>query len=173
MDLGAYRRAIDALPIYERLVFLNSFSEILADDWLKILDGHLTGRVGIVGASASFESMAGRFWSHPPKWLFRIWQYPEFPNPHLRTNAFIIRRETALAVWPKQVRTKQAAHLFESGRHSLTRRIQRLGLDAVVAERNGAGLEVAGWPGSAFRNNHARLLVGDNKTRVYDEADEQ
>jgi hypothetical protein len=50
-DLGAYRRAAEALP-HRRLALLNSFSEILADDWLGIMLGALD-RPGVAAVAAS------------------------------------------------------------------------------------------------------------------------
>jgi hypothetical protein len=55
-DLGAYHRAAEVLP-HARLALLNSFSEILADDWLGILlDALERPAVAAVAASASWGS---------------------------------------------------------------------------------------------------------------------
>lgn len=57
-DLGAYRRAARELP-HRRLVFLNSFSVILADRWLELLAAPAGDpRVGAVAASASWGSQS-------------------------------------------------------------------------------------------------------------------
>jgi hypothetical protein len=57
-DLGAYCRAARELP-HRRLAFLNSFSVILADDWLKLLAAPaLDPGVGAVAASGSWGSHA-------------------------------------------------------------------------------------------------------------------
>lgn len=55
-DLGAYRRAAETLP-HRRLALLNSFSEVLAEDWLGILLDAMAGRgVAAVAASGSWGS---------------------------------------------------------------------------------------------------------------------
>jgi hypothetical protein len=56
LDLGAYLAAAQRLQ-RERYCFVNSFSVILADDWLAMLDRALTRPgVGMVGATGSWAS---------------------------------------------------------------------------------------------------------------------
>jgi hypothetical protein len=67
---------------------------------------------------------------------------------------------------------KRAAYLLESGRQSLTRRIQEQGLRAVVVGRDGRDYDVEEWPASrTFRSgDQGNLLVADNQTRDYQTA---
>lgn len=155
------------VPDCDKFCFLNSFSEILCDDWLKKLDDALTPEVGLVGCTGSCESLAtnsGKLWH-------RLFVKP-FPNPHIRTNAFLIRKETMLRVWPRRFRTKAACYLFESGRNSLTRRVERIFKFAVVASRGGSiysfgdcGYKVA-WTFRTPSQNY-NLIIADNQTRQY------
>lgn len=56
-DLAAYAHAADRIE-HERLCFLNSYSEILAPDWLAMLDSALDQPgVGLVGATGSWASL--------------------------------------------------------------------------------------------------------------------
>jgi hypothetical protein len=56
LDLTAYMAAAGVLD-HDRLCFVNSFSEILAPDWLRALDAGLDGPgVGAAGASGSWAS---------------------------------------------------------------------------------------------------------------------
>jgi len=56
-DLAAYAYAAEQLE-HERLCFLNSYSEILAPDWLAKLDHALDqDRTGLVGATGSWASI--------------------------------------------------------------------------------------------------------------------
>jgi hypothetical protein len=58
-DLGAYWDAVAALE-HETLVFVNSFSEVLAAGWLGALTGALADRtVGLAGATGSWNSQRG------------------------------------------------------------------------------------------------------------------
>ena len=56
-DLAAYAHATERLE-HERLCFLNSYSAILAPDWLAKLEGALDQpRAGLVGATGSWASL--------------------------------------------------------------------------------------------------------------------
>lgn len=58
-DLNAYVRAAQHLP-HERLCFVNSFSEVLADSWLDALVAPLADpRTGATAATASWASILG------------------------------------------------------------------------------------------------------------------
>lgn len=171
LDLAAYREAIEATDA-EFYCFLNSYSEPLVNDWLRLLVGHLNdATIAAVGASGSYESILTT--SHP---LTRIRKrgFPEFPNPHLRTNAFATRREQLTAIrWPP-IASKMDARRFESGSDSLTRQLQKLGR-VVVAGRDGRAYDVGDWQASnTFRSQgQANLLVSDNRTREYLAASEE
>lgn len=165
LDLAAYREAIAASDA-EAYCFLNSYSEPLVTDWLRLLVGHLNDpTISAVGASGSYESIHTT--SHP---LTRIRKrgFPEFPNPHLRTNAFAARREQLTrARWPT-ITSKLDALRFESGPQSLTHQLQTFGR-AVVAGRDGCAYDVDAWQQSnTFRwGNETNLLISDNRTREY------
>lgn len=165
LDLAAYREAIEATDA-EVFCFLNSYSEPLVGDWLRLLVGHLNdATIAAVGASGSYESILTT--SHPLTRL-RKRGFPKFPNPHLRTNAFAARREQLMAIhWPT-IASKMAARRFESGPDSLTRQLQTLGR-VVVAGRNGRAYDVGDWQASnTFRSEgQVNLLVSDNRTREY------
>jgi hypothetical protein len=97
--------------------------------------------------------------------------FEPFPVPHLRTNAFCIEHATLTRVaWP-EIRTKRDAYLLESGRHSLTRRVERLGLRAVVVDRAGEAYDSAEWHRSDtfWQRRQEGLLVADNQTRAYEQ----
>jgi hypothetical protein len=100
----------------------------------------------------------------------KYWAYfPAFPNPHIRANAFMIRRDVFQGVrWPRNPSRLESFRL-ESGRRSLTRQVLKLGLDAVVVGRDGRRYGVSEWPSSGtFRqNNQENLLVADNHTIEY------
>ncbi|HWF51702.1 MAG TPA: hypothetical protein VG294_13775 [Solirubrobacteraceae bacterium] len=170
-DLDAYlaaARAVDA----PAMCFLNSNSEILASGWLRALRLVLQEPgVGLVGATGSNESALSSA-PHLLRPLLRR-RYPPFPNPHLRTNGFMLERALMLGLdWPATTRKRGALEL-ESGVSSITRQVWALGLQALVIGRDGVGYPPERWRESAtFRSgNQANLLVADNRTRQYDEAD--
>jgi hypothetical protein len=171
LDLGTYRVLAEACDA-EHACFLNTESRALADGWLARLRGAAAAPdVGIAGASGSLESML----SDAPRWLkaARALQFAAFPNPHVRTNAFLARRELLLELdWPL-VRRKGPAHRLESGRRSLTRQILDRGLRPVVVGRDGVVFDPPEWAASrTFRlDDQGNLLVADKRTEQYARAD--
>lgn len=194
-DIDAYLAAAQQLP-QAYLCFVNSWSVIQDVEWLRKMYAHAADeRAGIVGATASYESLydtlvrcRSQLGFEPrvrqailggkANWRDQLRRYvtlrdlrfrlkfPPFPNPHIRTNAFMVRRDVFLRVraWPMKV--KMDGYRFESGRRSMTRQILRMGLDALVVDSNGKAYSVADWARSeTFRQGLQRdLLVADNQT---------
>jgi hypothetical protein len=198
LDIGAYFAAVDRLE-HGHFCFLNSYSRILAPDWLAKLHRWITaGGVGLAGATGSCQRLG-----HPAdarglerrvlaRWrrgdllqpiayrllrLAGLWRpardFPPFPNYHLRTNAFMAARATLERVRPGPIRTKLGAWKFESGNDSLTQRVRRLGLRVLVVGRDGEGYEPERWHlSNTFRQSRQEnLLVADNQTDGYEAAD--
>ena len=177
LDLPAYGLAARELE-HERLCLLNSYSSILADDWLARLVRALDDPgVGLVGASGSWESQAEwvrgkvRYWPYQLLGLARARRdYPRFPNPHIRTTAFAIERSRLLELELERAGDKRATYLLESGPRSITRQIQERGARAAVVGRDGRSYDVPEWPLSAtYRAGGQRnLLVADRRTRDWE-----
>ncbi len=239
-DIAAYADAAAQLP-HRRVVFLNTFSEIAADGWLRKLDSAFADtEVGIAGATGSYESPLSSmkhvqkgWWllqskgiPNPagalrllqairrrlPKWLAtklvslvvsyfsarssrancdqalddrfeaywanqigpggalaRLKDMKVFPNPHIRTNAFMIERKLFLNVLPDSLETKNDSYLFESGPDGLTQQILLRGLKVVVVGANGRVYAMEEWGDSGtFRlGDQHNLLVKDNQTRAF------
>lgn len=180
-DIGSYQRAVQSLD-HDLLCFLNSYSRILADDWLqKLTNPFGRGPVGLVGATGSWESMYSDVrYAAPPGWLRRIkWlvglavrriQFPSFPNPHIRSNAFVIRREVFLKLNLPAIRSKENAWQIESGRNSITRQVLARGLDAVVVGMDNKVYAIPGWRESRTfrRDSQSNLLIADNQTDLFE-----
>jgi hypothetical protein len=99
--------------------------------------------------------------------------FDPFPNQHVRTNAFLIAREVMLDLKVGAIRNKMDAAAFESGKAGLTRQLSARGLRALVVGRDGVAYAGDEWREShTFRSGEQRnLLVADNRTRQYAEAD--
>ncbi|MET4186695.1 hypothetical protein ABIB94_008837 [Bradyrhizobium sp. JR7.2] len=243
-DITAYKLAAEALP-HDYACFLNTFSEIESDDWLRKLHDHASRvDVGIAGATASLESvresmksmskavwlcvqgipydpLIAERWGHEilkfaPHWLARrppslyrrarrlagrvlalklaalrppsrqeiedhfeiVWakggaiyaKLPSFPNPHIRTNAFMMRRPVFLEVLPPTLATKEDCFEFESGHTSMTNSVVRRGLHAVVVGDDGKAYHSSEWSSSkTFRSGaQENILVSDNRTRAFE-----
>ncbi len=158
-DIGPYMDVARAQK-HQYFCFLNSFSEILSPDWLTKLHTVIKTKTdaGIVGATGSWETTADNM---------------QFPNYHMRTNAFLISSALLndLEIWPMV--EKHHASLFEAGPQSLTRQILARGLQPYVVDRFGKAWAKEDW----HRANTYRaagqegLLVSDNRTNAYQMAD--
>jgi hypothetical protein len=238
-DIHAYLKAAATLP-HEYLCFLNTASEITADNWLQKLHAPLADPgVGLAGATASYESitdtidlgskviwLAGRnelpldretieiFRSqlavHAADWIeraevrsakgaaetathglaidrdvdyARFWcsatkpsgplegfsGFRRFPNPHVRTNGFIIRRKLLLECDFDVEETKLACNHFESGPGGLPERLAARGLRAILVGADGRTFEVDRWAESGtFRlGDQKNVLIRDNRVEEF------
>jgi hypothetical protein len=155
LDLGTYLWVARNIPT-RRYLFLNTSSILLADDWLEKLDSHLRAGVGIVGATGSHGGSVD--------------QKKPWPNPHMRTTAFLIERDLMLDLdWHEPILTKDDAYAAENGPRSITTQILERGLEAVVVGRDGEGFPVARWPESDtfWCGGQVNLMIADNGTLSY------
>lgn len=179
LDLPAYALAARQLE-HERVCFLNSYSTILADGWLGQLSRALEdAQVGVAGATGSWESQAEWIRGKPMYWPYQLAllrrarrDYPRFPNPHIRTTAFMLDRTLLLEAGFEQAIDKRDTYLLESGPHSFTHRVLQRGLRTVVVGRDGRAYDIEEWPASAtYRAGGQRnLLVADRRTRDWEQA---
>ena len=186
-DIGSYRAAARAVP-HQRFVFLNSFSRILQSGWLETMCRHARRKgVGIVGATASHQSILGDLMEmrrQSRRWLLAAHRnlryfmsvrgrFPPFPNPHVRTNAFLISRDVLDGLRVDTARTKWDAYRFESGSHGLTRQVLSAGLLPLVVGRDGRAFAPEDWPDARtfWIADQSNLLVEDNQTRAYSDGD--
>ena len=178
---------------YKYYLFLNSFSIIESENWLlKMYKFISKSNIGLVGSSASLQSICptitlkdifnkdklkkinslGIFL----KYIFLMFFYPilfyfygNFPNPHIRTNSFIISREDFLKINVGRFFFKFQTWYFESGRNSLSNRIEKLGKKLIVVGKDSKSFEKDQWKiSNTFWNmNQDNLLISDNQTRKY------
>lgn len=96
---------------------------------------------------------------------------PKYPNPHIRTNAFMIKRQAFLDALPRSITSKKESYLFESGPEGLTQSVLRRGKTVVVVGCDGRIYGVDEWPSSGtFRlGEQENLLVHDNQTRAFED----
>jgi len=200
-DIRAYMKSAAVTDYaYGYYCFLNSFSNILCDNWLlKLYSIVSQENVGLAGATGSYESPythilnkpgirkvvpVGNFWIKVPALIVKLHDltvkkleqfkykayFDEFPNYHIRTNAFIISGSLLKKIKCRPILNKMAAHLFESGKNSLSKQILNMGKEIIVVGRDGIGYRKEEWPSSrTFRNgNQENLLVGDNQTERYE-----
>lgn len=99
--------------------------------------------------------------------------FERFPAHHLRTNAFTIEHDLFMAVSRGPLRRKVQSHRLESGRDSITRRVEGQRLAAVVVDRGGRSHTHEDWPSSEtfWQGRQRGLLIADNQTESYERGD--
>ncbi|MBU1275032.1 MAG: hypothetical protein KJ720_06625 [Proteobacteria bacterium] len=198
-DWGAYFRAAEQVQ-EDWLCFLNTHSRIERDGWLDILVGAASRPgVGVVGCTGSWGTilptwrfiwpicsdifrnkgvlkgtygLIGSLLVFPPRYLRSVGHFSDFPNPHVRSNAFLTARRLILAFAKANAipQEKKDAFRLESGRSSFTRFVEKQGLQALVAGADGRVFSPKQWRESqTFRiPGQANLIISDNQTRGYD-----
>ena len=148
---GSVRPVIEKLD-HEKIVFFNSFSKILAPKWLKTYVDAMKPDVGIVGATGSLEN-----------------------NPHIRGNAWMMDRRLWLEMTVNyKMDNRDDEHLTECGPDSITQRILKNGMKAIVVDRHNGNYEDFGATANIFRRGFQQdLLVQCNRTYAYDIAHQE
>lgn len=212
-DLGSYVAAAKSVS-NRRLIFLNTFSQIQADNWLRHFDRAMKEPgVGVVGATGSWQSNAAnyerallelltnirhqtgrlkkisnetrvntaplrmrnrtkfRYILSPFYYIYCVFEYGRYPNPHIRTNAFMVDRIQFLSLSFPAFKRKADAYKFEAGRRSMTRQYIARGLEPVVVGRDGKVYSAEQWKASStfWIDDQVNLLVADNRTCDYAE----
>jgi hypothetical protein len=193
-DLDAYFWAAGQLHS-SYVIFLNSYVEFLAAGWLRCFMQHAAHDVGLLGATGSWQSyyrsaLDGNWkWERHKaffenckkyrKFLKAIFWWSrffyDFPNPHLRSNAFLIKRELFLSLKHKPLKNKFMAYVLESGKKSLTNQVLRKGLKVLLIDRSGNAYLQEQWRESDvfWRGSQVNLLIADNQTGLYNKADKE
>ena len=193
-DLDVYFYAASLLS-RKYICFLNTASVIFTDKWLlKLCSGINQPNAGIAAATGSMEShlnwtLLGENWQWKqnisPVSNLRNWAYwtkmllfwsfytKPFPNPHLRTNAFIIERSLFLSLHRGKLDNKKDAYRLESGNQSISRQILQKGFDLLIVGKDGKAYRMEEWnAANVYRASiQENLLIGDNQTRTFEEAD--
>ncbi len=190
-DLQAYFWVAERLNT-PYLLYLNSYSELLEQGWLEKYMRHVNSTdIGIIGASGSWLSYYRTImnknswgWERDKSFsqnlakyrtlikaiVYWKWMFPDFPNPHIRTNAFLISRDLMLQIKSRPLGSKKfKAYLLESGRRSITRQVLKKGLRVMVMDRNGILFKPEEWDEAKvfWISEQENLLVSDNQTQIY------
>jgi hypothetical protein len=142
--------------------------------YADIFDEHQRFPERLLDTFADFDPPA--LWARPTHRLTTLARilggYPRYPAHHLRTNGFAVDRKTMARLRAPRPRDKIDAHLLESGRRSITRQIERMGLGVVVTGRDGNHYRHSDWARSDtfWRGDQQNLLIADNQTGNYRDA---
>jgi hypothetical protein len=102
-------------------------------------------------------------------WRPHLLDFPGFPNYHIRTNGFLLRRDLMIRLKRPRFRNKIACYKFEHGRQSMTQQLLKKGLEPLVVGRDGRAYGKVEWYESRtfFSGDQSNLLISDNLTRIY------
>lgn len=195
-DLDAYFWAAEQLPS-QHLLFLNSYAELLAENWLKKYMGFANMEdIGLIGATGSWQSYYRSVfinntwrWDGNKSWAqnytkFKLlikasiyWKllFPDFPNPHIRTNGFMIRRQLMLQLKRRPLQKKLDAYILESGYTSITRQVMKKGMNCLIIDKFGNAHPPKEWANTKifWADDQQNLLIADNQTTKYQLGDAQ
>jgi hypothetical protein len=180
---GSFESIYDSLALTSKSVWLTGiqgipYDETLARHYRFILSTYsndwLKGKPE--GESPPPDIIAGNWakyweWSVSEAGPYRFLKgFPRFPNPHVRSNGFIVDRQWLTDHFPTIEPDKHAAFAFESGMHSISRTVQAEGRSLAIVDRSGRIYPVHEWEKSrTFRlGNQDGLLIADNQTRKFD-----
>lgn len=184
-DISAYFKAAERAT-HDELIFFNSFAQIVEPRWYEHFTTHFRKPgVGLVGATGSWESVTRNhvIYSREAPSLPQVATklalavglaplFPPFPNPHVRTNGFMIRRDHFLATKKFPVTSRLGALFYESGWLSLTRQIRARGLQTLLIDRHGDAYTPDRWSEAhCFRSDRQEdVIVRDNRTLEFEDA---
>lgn len=176
------------------ILFLNTYSEINGSGWLKFYVDAKTDQVGLISATGSNLSYYSAVFQknvlgweqgktigyHFQKYklfikAFLYWRFlfKPFPNPHARSNAFLVSRRNFVEIQKGIIDTKFKAYQFESGRKSMTNYFLKNGKQVLIIDRYGNTYSIGQWKNSKtfWYGNQENLLISDNQTGIYRDAD--
>lgn len=191
-DLGSYTEFAKLIRP-EWLFLLNANSEIMCDDWLlKFWNIAQSNKLSVIGSTASFGSYAdggsSDFYKIYPRNIYSYLRlirdalnrvkysssFPKYPNPHVRTNALLVKSEVWLSYFLDQkIETKLDCYLLESGIDSFYNFIVNkygdfgiVGRDMIIRYKNDWFFN------GAFRTplQDDYLLIADKHTRTYSQS---
>ena len=104
---------------------------------------------------------------------FFVGRFDQFPAAHVRTNGFMIERELLRSLERTPVNRKYDAFVVESGRRSVSRQIEELGLRPLLAGADGLAYDIPDWARSGvfWQRDQENVLLDDNQTRSYRNGD--
>ena len=183
-DIGSYFRIAN---LYKNniILFLDTYTRMNCHSWLKIfLNNYKEKR--LIGATGSFSSISSQFLGfyysqyskfQQIKWgLSHIKKFKLFPNPHVRTTAFLIKGHDLIQLNFEKEKfiNKIETNYFESGRKNLTVQLQNKGFDVGIVNSDNIFFYIKDWKlsNTYCLGNQSKLVFVDNRTDEYQNSDQ-
>ena len=190
-DVETYRKVAAALNS-DYVLFFNTYTQVKASNWLRFYIDNQSENIGIIGATGSYASylrsinmkIKRDFFSDASmkkkfgyiKYILKLnllfrYKFGKYPNPHIRTTAFFIKRELFCDLYFKKPKNKTEAYFFENGTKGLTKQILNRGLHCIIIDKSGKSYPIEQWPNSFtfWQGNQENLLISDNQTLKFEQ----
>ncbi|RYG62341.1 MAG: hypothetical protein EON60_00080 [Alphaproteobacteria bacterium] len=142
---------------HERILIFLSWTRLETANWLAPFEKAMDRQpnCGAVGATGSYEMRDER---------------TPYPNYHVRTTAFMMKRELYLEMTEGRLGTATDEYELEAGPDNLTKRMMARGMNPLVVDRFGAMYEIPEWyrAGTFRRGEQEGLIASDNRTYDYE-----
>ena len=178
-DWGSYKRIASEHP--DKIIFfMNCHSYPIVNNWLKLFKKNFTENV-VLGPGGSYESLTtGEFKNYYKNGILKsfinsisnFFYFPLFPNPHLRSNCFMINATDFLLLkfGNKYKFKKKGTWIKESGRNSMYRQLKNLGYEIYIVNSDGNIFDEKKWKFSRTfcLGNQEKLIISDKFSRKYE-----
>ena len=175
-DWGSYKRVAKKNK-NKILFFFNCHSYPIKNNWLKFFLNHYKSKT-VLAPTGSFQSISssslnGFYFKNLFHRLyygfFNMINFPLFPNPHIRSNCFMISANDFLNLNLINCEKKIHAWLNESGRKSMTKQLLDKGFKLLVVNNENKKFLISHWKKSETYavKKQGKLLISDKHTREY------
>ncbi len=195
-DMEIYQLSCSKVD-FDLMLFLNSYSTFNAANWLKYFVDNFTDDVGMIGASASNQSVLSSVftlnkfsWEFDKNFVYNFrkykllikaffyWRlyYKAYPCPHIRATAYMLRRKDYLTIKNKfPLKNKFDAYKVECGYNSITNQLLKKGYSLGVVNNENKYFDLMeAFHSNTFRKaNQVKLLINDKQTNLYATADDK
>ena len=176
-DWGSYNRI--AKKYKNRIIFFfNCHSYPIKHNWLKFFSDNFNSK-SVLAPTGSYQSISqssfnGFYFKNFFLRLFHgisnIRYFNLFPNPHLRSNCFMVSANEFLKLDLIFCKNKIDTWKNESGKNGMTKQFQKKNFKLLVINDEGKSFDIRKWKESetyAFKKQ-SKLLISDKHTREFD-----
>jgi hypothetical protein len=180
-DWGSYKRLVKKFQ-NSIFFFMNCHSYPIKSNWLKFFVKNYKKK-SLLGPAGSYESLAsgafkGIYYKNRLKslkyFINNFIYFPIFPNPHIRSNSFMISGKDFLNVeLNKKYKFKKfGTWINESGRKGMTNNLKKKGFNCYVINSDGKKFSENNWRLSETfcYKEQSKLLISDKFSRIFNKS---
>ncbi|WP_440910901.1 hypothetical protein [Candidatus Pelagibacter sp.] len=177
-DWGSYYRFAKEYS-NKVIFFMNCHSRPIVNNWLKFFCDNYNNR-SLLGPAGSFESMVnsalkGLHTKNNFKSIIytisNFFDFPLFPNPHIRSNCFMISAENFLKLNfnQKYKYKKKGTWINESGRNGMTNQLKKKKFNIFIVNSDGKKFYENEWHLSKTYalEDQSKLIIEDKFSKIF------